>query len=257
MSDISIKSDFEIGLMRESGRRLALVMEKIIDAIHPNVSTWEIDKLAEKMIFELDGEPSFKGYGDGENSFPATICASINEEIVHGIPTKSRILKDGDIFKIDIGMKYKGWHSDMARTVAVGEVDKNTQKIIKVVRSAFYKGVSVIKEGKTLDNYSKAVQKFVEKEGFSVVRNLVGHGIGRELHENPQIPNYFDKKKNKFKLKRGMTFALEPMINAGKHETILSNDGWTFKTADNSLSAHWENTVAITKNGVEILTEIE
>ena len=244
------KTKEEIILMRESGKRLAVIMRELEKIVRPGISTWEIDKFAEKMILEKDGVPTFKGY----SGFPSTICASLNEEIVHGIPSRKKILKNGDIFKIDIGMIYKGWHSDMARTFPVGNVSKEADLIIKTVKKTFYQGISAIKTGKKLNAYSKAAQKFAEKRGFSVVRNLVGHGIGKELHEDPQIPNYFDKKSCNFKLKKGMTFALEPMINAGTYETVLADDGWTFKTADNFLSAHWENTVVITNNGVEILT---
>ncbi len=249
-----IKTAEEIRLMRESGRKLASVMLELEKMVYPGISTGEIDERAEKMILQMGGMPSFKGYGDSKDPFPATICASLNDEIVHGIPSQKIKLQEGDIFKIDIGMKYKGWHSDMARTFAVGEISEESKKIIETVRKVFYQGVSAMKVGKKLNRYSKATQKFAEKSGFSVVRNLVGHGIGRELHEYPQIPNYFDRKSCNFKLEAGMTFALEPMINAGSHETKLGDDGWVFETVDNSLSAHWENTVLVTDKGIEILT---
>lgn len=254
---INIKTDKEIAAMREGGKILAFIMDELEKNILPGISTFEIDKVAEKLILENDGIPSFKGYGGGKHPFPATICASLNNEIVHGIPQKEVVLKEGDIFKIDIGMKFKGLHTDMARSFAVGKIDKDKQKIIDVVRECFYEGVGAIKAGKKLNRYSKAVQKYVEKNGFSVVRNLVGHGIGKKLHEFPQIPNYYERGVGKFKLEPGMTFALEPMINAGDYETRLGKDGWVFETRDGSLSAHWENTVLITKEGVEILTETE
>ncbi|MGW8185380.1 MAG: type I methionyl aminopeptidase [Candidatus Moraniibacteriota bacterium] len=254
---INIKTVEEIEVMREGGRRLALVMNELEKNVLSGKSTWEIDELAEKLILEAKGIPSFKGYGGGKKPFPATICASINNEIVHGIPNKDVILRSGDIFKIDIGMKYKGMHSDMARTFAVGKIDKEKQRIIDVVRESFYKGVEELRVGKKLNRYCKAVQKYVEKNGFSVVRNLVGHGIGKKLHEFPQIPNYYERGVCKFKLEPGMTFALEPMINAGDFETKLGKDGWVFETRDGSLSAHWENTVLVTKDGIEILTETE
>lgn len=254
---INIKTDQEIEIMREGGKRLAFIMDELEKNILPGINTQKIDKLAEKLILKAEGHPSFKGYGGGKKPFPATICASINNEIVHGIPKKEVILRDGDIFKVDIGMKYNGLHSDMARTFAVGKIDKEKQKIIDVVRESFYQGVNAIKLGKKLNRYSKAVQKYVEKNGFSVVRNLVGHGIGKKLHEFPQVPNYYERGVCKFKLEPGMTFALEPMINAGDHETKLGKDGWVFETRDGSLSAHWENTILITKDGVEILTETE
>ncbi|MDX9914072.1 MAG: type I methionyl aminopeptidase [Candidatus Moranbacteria bacterium] len=254
---INIKTEEEIEAMREGGRRLALIMNELEKNVLPGVSTWEIDEMAEKLILEAEGIPSFKGYGGGKKPFPATICASINNEIVHGIPNKEVILRGGDIFKIDIGMKYKGMHSDMARTFAVGKIDKEKQRIIDVVRECFYKGVEELRVGKKLNRYCKAVQKYVEKNDFSVVRNLVGHGIGKKLHEFPQIPNYYERGACKFKLEPGMTFALEPMINAGDFETKLGKDGWVFETRDGSLSAHWENTVLVTKEGIEILTETE
>jgi len=254
---INIKTEEEIRAMREGGKKLALIMEELEKNVLPGVSTQEMDAMAEKLILEAGGTPSFKGYGGGKKPFPASICASINNEVVHGIPSKDVILKDGDIFKIDIGMKYKGLHSDMARTIAVGKVDKDSQLIIDIVKESFYQGVGAMKVGKKLNRYSKAVQKFVEKSGFSVVESLVGHGIGKKLHEYPQIPNYYERGSCKFKLEPGMTFALEPMINIGEHEVKLGKDGWVFETVDGSLSAHWENTVLVTKEGIEILTETE
>jgi len=254
---INIKTEEEIGAMREGGKRLALIMNELEKKVLPGKSTWEIDALAEELILKSEGVPSFKGYGGGKKPFPASICASINKEIVHGIPSKEVILKDGDIFKVDIGMKYRGMHTDMARTFAVGKIDKEKQKIIDVVRESFYQGVGELKAGRKLNRYCKAVQKYVEKNGFSVVRNLVGHGIGKKLHEFPQVPNYYERGFCKFKLEPGMSFALEPMINAGSFETKLGSDGWVFETRDGSLSAHWENTILITKEGIEILTETE
>jgi methionyl aminopeptidase len=176
---------------------------------------------------------------------------------VHGIPSKEVVLRNGDIFKVDIGMQYKGMHTDMARTFAVGTISKDKQKIIDVVRKSFYQGVESLEVGKKLNRYSKAVQKYVEKNGFTVVRNLVGHGIGKKLHEYPQIPNYYERGVGKFKLEAGMTFALEPMINAGDYKTKLGKDGWVFETQDGSLSAHWENTILVAPEGIEVLTETE
>ncbi|MDD3497960.1 MAG: type I methionyl aminopeptidase [Candidatus Moranbacteria bacterium] len=257
MSDkVSIKTDEEIEAMREGGKRLAGIMNKLEDAAIPGVSTWELDQTAEKLIAEAGGIPSFKGYGEsGGKSFPAAICASLNAEIVHGIPREDRRLKEGDIFKIDIGMEYRGLHTDMARTFPVGKVSPEKQKITDIVREAFYEGVKAMAVGKRLNLYSKAVQKYAVKNDFSVVRGLVGHGIGRELHEYPQIPNYFDRKSCRFRLRPGMTFALEPMINAGTYEIKLAEDGWTFVTKDGKISAHWENTVLVLEDGIEILTE--
>lgn len=254
--EVSIKSDQEIDSMREGGKKLASIMGELEKNVKPEISTWGLDQIAENLILKAGGTPSFKGYGGSSGKpFPGTICSSINNEIVHGIPRKSVKLKEGDIVKIDIGMKYKGFHSDMARTFAVGKISKDKQRIIDIVRGSFYEGVSAMKPGKKLNKYSKAVQKYVEKNNFSVIRGLVGHGIGKNLHEYPQIPNYYDKKSCNFELESGMTFALEPMINEGTYEIDLAGDGWTFETTDGKLSAHWENTVAVTESGIEILTE--
>lgn len=254
---ISIKSQKEIKIMREGGKILAGIMEKIAKEIAPGKNTLELDKLAEELVFASGGTPSFKGYGGAAGrGFPAAICASINSEVVHGIPAKNKILKDGDIFKVDIGMKYKGLHTDMARTFAVGKISAESKKLIKITEQSFWEGVKKIGPGKKLSGYSKAVQKYAETNGFSIVRNLVGHGIGKNLHENPQIPNYFYKKYSDVKLAQGMALALEPMVNAGGFETVLGHDGWVFKTKDGSLSAHYENTILITEKGVEVLTII-
>jgi methionyl aminopeptidase len=252
---VTIKTPAEIRSMREGGKKLAAIMDELIKIARPGISTLEIDKLAEKLVFDNGGKPSFKGYGgDTERGFPATICASINSEVVHGIPSEKIILQDGDVFKIDIGMEYEGFHTDMARTITIGNVGKQASKLMEVTEKAFWAGIKKLKAGKYLSEYSKEVQKYVEGEGFSVVRNLVGHGIGREVHEDPQIPNYYNKKYQEVKLQTGMTLALEPMVNAGGFETVLGHDGWVFKTKDGSMSAHYENTVLITNNGVEVLT---
>jgi methionyl aminopeptidase len=254
---INIKTEKEISAMREGGKRLAFIMNELEKNVLSGISTEKIDKIAEKLILKFEGIPSFKGYGGEKKPFPAVICASINNEIVHGIPKKETILKDGDVFKVDIGMKYQGLHTDMARTFAVGKIDTDKQKIIEIVKESFYQGVQAIGVGKKLNCYGKAVQKYVEKNGFSVVRDLVGHGIGKKLHEFPQVPNYYERGICKFKLEEGMTFALEPMINTGSCEIKLGSDGWVYETRDGSLSAHWENTILITKSGIEILTETE
>ncbi len=253
-----IKSQKEIDLMRASGQRLAQVMNELEKKVVAGVSTEEIDEEAEKLIYSLGGIPAFKGYGGPNNPFPNTICASINDEVVHGIPSAQKILKQGDILKIDIGMIYNDHYSDMARTFPVGKINSAAEKIIKTVRESFYQGLSKIKSGAWLSDYSKAVQNYVERQGFSVVRNLTGHGIGRHLHEEPSIYNFYDKNNYQdLRLKEGMTLALEPMINAGRYETILGNDGWAFLTIDGKLSAHWENTILVTRKGSEILTEFK
>ncbi|MFA6973896.1 MAG: type I methionyl aminopeptidase [Parcubacteria group bacterium] len=252
---ISIKSQQEITAMREGGRILAGIMQKIGEAVAPGRNTWELNKLAEELIFQHGGVPSFKGYGaETGNPFPAAICASLNSEVVHGIPEKNKILKDGDVFKVDIGMQYQGLHTDMARSYAVGECSEQARKLIEVTEQAFWEGIKKMGPKKMLSDYSKTAQAVVEKNGFSVVRNLVGHGVGRELHEDPQIPNYYNKKFQDIELAPGMVLALEPMVNAGGFETVVGKDGWGFHSKDGSLTAHYENTILITEKGVEVLT---
>jgi methionyl aminopeptidase len=222
----------------------------------PGKNTWEIDAEAEKLILQAGGSPIFKGYGkESGNPFPATICASINEEIVHGIPSKSRILRAGDIFKIDIGMKYQDMITDMARTFAVGKISPEAQKIIDVTRECLNVGIEKIQAGRNLSEYSLTVQNYVEAQGFSVVRDLVGHGVGKSLHEDPHIPNCRSNEKDVI-LQAGMTLALEPMINAGTYKIKLKKDKWTYATVDGNLSAHFEDTVVVTEKGAEILTRI-
>jgi len=251
---ISIKTEKEIEVMRRAGKMLAEIMDALKREIRPGVDTMQLDKLAEELVFDCGGKPAFKGYGEKYNPFPATLCISVNEEVVHGIPNEQVVLMEGDILKIDVGLEYDGFFVDMARTFAVGEISTEAKKLIEVAEESFWKGVKKIKNGAMLSEYSKAVQQHVEKNGFSVVRNLVGHGVGKQLHEAPQIPNYFEPRWRDVALKTGMTLALEPMINAGGHETVLAEDGWAFMTEDGSLSAHYENTVLVTDKGVEILT---
>jgi methionyl aminopeptidase len=215
----------------------------------------QLDKLAEELVFERGAKAAFKGYGGGRNPFPSTICASVNNEIVHGIPDANKVLNEGDILKIDIGIEIDGYFSDMARTFAIGQISPEAQKLIKVTEESFWKGIKNLKEGAKLSAYSKKVQKVVEDAGFSVVKNLVGHGIGRSLHETPQVLNYFEKTFRDHILSAGMTLALEPMVNEGDYRTVLGKDGWVFSTLDGKLSAHYENTVLITKKGVEVLTK--
>lgn len=252
---VRINSKRDIEKIREGAMILAEIMDRLEEVAVPGKNTWEIDALAEKLILEHGGIPAFKGYGaDSGNPFPATICASINSEVVHGIPSKKIILKEGDLFKIDLGMKYKSFFTDMARTFAVGKISPEAQKLLDVTAQSFWEGIKKMGEGKMMSGYSKAVQEYVESHGFSVVRNLVGHGVGKKLHEDPQIPNYFSRNYSDLRLKAGMVLALEPMINAGSCETKIGADGWTFVTIDGALSAHYENTVLITKDGVEVLT---
>lgn len=246
---IIIKSQKEIGLMREGGKLLAGVMEEVGKAIAPGKSTHEINELARRLIFDNGGNPIFEGY----EGYPAAICISLNDEVVHGIPSKRRIIKEGDLVKVDMGMKYRGMITDMARTFPAGKISKKAQKLLDATRDCLDEGIGMLAPGGRLSLYSEAVEKCVKARGFSVVRDLVGHGVGRELHEDPQILNYTSRIKDTI-IQEGMTLALEPMINEGTWEVEMLADGWTFATADGKLSAHFEDTVAITKDGVEILT---
>lgn len=252
---VSIKSSQEIEKMRESGKKLSMVMDEIKKSIEIGISTLALDKIAEEKILKLGGIPAFKNFGsESGNPYPATICASLNDEIVHGIPAENIVLKEGDILKIDIGMKYEGMFSDMARTFAVGKISKMAKKLKETAEKSFWEGISKIKDGAMLSDYSKTVQKYVESNGFSVVRDLVGHGIGKELHEDPQIPNYYNENYYDLKLRSGMVLALEPMVNEGSWQSVIGKDDWVFKTKDGKLSAHYENTVLITDDGVEVIT---
>ncbi len=250
---ITIKSQKEIEVMRIGGNRLAGIMEEIGKSITPGINTYEIDKLARKLVFDNGGIPIFEGYGGPENPYPGAVCTSINSEIVHGIPSKKRIIREGDLVKIDIGMKYEGLITDMARTFPAGRISPEAHKLMKVTWESLDIGIGKIKAGAKLSDYSIAVDSYVRSFGFSTVKELVGHGVGKELHEDPQIPNYRTKAKEVI-LKEGMTLALEPMINEGAHDIVLANDGWTFVAKDGKLSCHFEDTVLVTKGGAEILT---
>lgn len=246
---ISIKSEKEIELMRESGRILATVLKELESHVLPGVSTLEIDKKCSDIIKSYNCIPSFLNY----NGFPASICISINSEVVHGIPSKSRIFRDGDIVSLDCGVIYKGFHSDAARTLAVGDITEDARKLIEVTKQSFYEGIRYAKAGNHLHEISTAIQEYVEANGFSVVRDLVGHGIGRNLHEEPQIPNFSQKRRGPV-LEAGMTLAIEPMVNAGRYDVYWEDDDWTVVAEDGSLSAHYENTILITNAEPEILT---
>ncbi|WP_084757979.1 type I methionyl aminopeptidase [Defluviitalea phaphyphila] len=245
---ITIKSENEIKKIRKAGLILAKTHELLAQTLKPGISTIELDQIAEEFIRSQGAAPSFKGlYG-----FPASICTSINEEVVHGIPSKKVKLKEGDIISIDIGVYLDGFHSDGAKTYAVGEIPRETKKLIDVTRESFYKGLQYAKAGNHLYEISTAIQQYVEANGFSVVRDLVGHGVGKKLHEDPQIPNYKLPGRGP-KLQKGMVLAIEPMVNMGTYEVrILSNN--TVVTRDGSLSAHYEHTIAITDGEPEILT---
>jgi len=250
---IIIKSEKEIGIMRQGGHLLAEVMDLVGEFIVPGKSTHEVNELARKLIFDRGGFPVFEGQGEPDNPFPGAICISLNNEIVHGIPRKDRIIKEGDLVKIDVGMEYGGLITDMARTFGVGNISADAEKLVNATRECLDEGINMIFPGGKLSRYSEAVEKYVRARGFSVVRDLVGHGVGHELHEDPQILNYRARIKDTV-IEEGMTLALEPMINAGTYAIKILPDGWTFATRDGKLSAHFEDTIAVTKKGVEILT---
>jgi len=246
---VTIKSAREIELMREAGRLLAEVHDELSLFIKPGISTKDIDKLGEKLIRDRGCIPNFLNY----NGYPASICVSVNDEVVHGIPNKHRILQDGDIVSLDAGLIYKGYHSDAARTHAVGTISESAQQLIDVTRQSFFEGIKYDKAGNRLHDISNAIAAYAESFGYGVVRDLVGHGIGTALHEDPQIPN-FKQLRRGMKLMPGMTLAIEPMINAGTWEVCWLDDDWTVVSEDGSLSAHYENTVLITDGEPEILT---
>ena len=246
---VTIKSAREIELMREAGRLLAEVHDELAAFVKPGISTKDIDKLGEKLIRDRGCIPNYLNY----NGYPASICVSVNDEVVHGIPNKHRILQDGDIVSLDAGLIYKGYHSDAARTHAVGTISKEAQQLIDVTRQSFFEGIKYAKAGNRLHDISNAIAAYAESFGYGVVRDLVGHGIGTALHEDPQIPN-FKQLRRGMKLMPGMTLAIEPMINAGTWEVCWLDDDWTVVSEDGSLSAHYENTVLITDGEPEILT---
>jgi len=235
--------------MREAGKILAQVHDELEQFIRPGISTKDIDKKGEELIRSFGCIPSFLNY----NGYPASICVSINEEVVHGIPTPKRILKEGDIVSLDAGVIYNGYHSDAARTHAVGEISDEARKLIDVTKNSFFEGMKYAKEGNHLYDISKAIQDYAESFGYGVVRKLVGHGIGKNLHEEPQVPN-FKMQGRGIRLQAGMTLAVEPMINIGTYDVKFLRDKWTAVTTDGSLSAHYENTIVITKGEPEILS---
>lgn len=252
---IPIKNKKEIEIMRQAGQILSGVMKKIVPHVCRGVSTLELDQLAEKLIYQAGAEPGFKGYGEKKEPYPATLCTSINEEVVHTIPQKDKVLKDGDIIGLDCGVKHKGYYSDMAITVVVGKIPYKTQELIKTTKGALEVAIKNIKEGVYLGDISHLIQSFIEKKGFSVVRQLSGHGIGKELHEKPTILNYGKKGTGPI-LKSGMILAFEPMVNIGDWPIKTLKDGWTIVTKDGSLSAHFEHTILVTKKGAEVLTKM-
>lgn len=246
---VTIKSQREIDLMRESCKLLAKVHEELGQAIEPGVSTLFIDQLAEKLIRGCGCVPNFLNY----NGFPASVCVSVNDEVVHGIPRADRILQEGDIVSLDCGLIYKGYHSDAARTYGVGRISPEASKLIEETKNSFFEGIKHAKEGNHLFDISNAIDDYISKFGYGIVQDLVGHGIGTALHEDPQIPNFRQRRRG-FKLKAGMTFAIEPMINMGCADVEWLDDDWTVVTEDGSISAHYENTILITGGEPEILT---
>jgi len=250
---VIIKTEKEITAMRKGGKILSEIMDEIGRAILPRVNTEELDKLAERLVFRNGGTPAFKGQGEKSKPYPATICASLNNEIVHSLPSPKKIIKEGDLVKIDIGMKREGMITDMARTFEVGAVSAEAHKLSETTKECLREGIKKIKAGAKLSEYSSAVESYIKSRGFSVVRELIGHGVGRELHEDPQIPNYSWGARD-VTLKEGMTLALEPMVNVGTYKIKLLEDDWTYATEDGKLSAHFEDTVLVKKGGCEIFT---
>ena len=249
---ITIKNEHEIALMRESGRLLALVHEEMCKELKEGMTTKDIDRICETIIRDFGCIPNFLNY----QGFPASVCVSINDEVVHGIPSKKRYIQNGDIVSLDAGLIYKGYHSDAARTHGVGEISPEAQRIIDVTRQSFFEGIKFAKPGNHLVDIARGVQTYAESNGYSVVRDLTGHGIGTHLHEEPEIPNFRQWRRG-LKLKAGMTLAVEPMINAGSPDVEWMDDEWTVVTYDGSLSAHYENTILITEGRPEILTLTE
>lgn len=248
---ISIKTDEEIDLMRQSGHLLAKVHEELHAALRPGISTLELDEIGERTIRALGGIPNCKDY----EGFPASVCISVNNEVVHGIPSSERILQEGDIVSFDTGLIYKGYHSDAARTWGVGKISDEAQKLIDVTRESFFEGIKKAKAGNRLHDISAAIDKYIRPHGYGIVRELTGHGIGTSLHEDPMVPNY-RKLTRGVKIQKGMTICVEPMITMGSRKIGWLEDDWTVVTLDGSLAAHYENTIAITDGEPEILTVI-
>ena len=248
---VVLKSSNEIDKMRRAGRVVREVLELVRGLVKPGATTLDLEKAAEAKIAELGAKPAFKGY----HGFPCVLCTSVNSEVIHGIPSPRRVLKEGDIVSVDCGAVVDGYYGDAAITVPVGEkIDAKTARLVKVTEASLYAAIAAVKPGATLGDVGFAVQNVVEAEGFSVVRDFVGHGIGVHMHEDPQVPNFGVAGKG-MKLRAGMVIAIEPMVNAGKHDVVVLGDGWTAVTADGSMSAHFEHTVAVTATGARVLTE--
>ena len=248
---IKIKSEREIALLKEAGRIVALCHEEMKKHVKPGVSTWELNEICEKLILEHGAIPSFKGYG----GFPASVCASVNEVVVHGIPSKKQILRNGDIIAIDIGACYKGYHGDSAWSYRVGSISQNDELLLKVTHDALFAGLAAVKEGAHLGDVEAAIGEYIKPYGFGIVEEFTGHGVGRDLHEDPAIFNFGVPGTGPI-LKEGMVLAIEPMVNAGTKNVRILPDRWTTVTKDKSKSAHYEHTIVVRKDGYEILTTL-
>jgi len=248
---VTIKSSREIEIMREAGRIVGLAHQEVAKHIKPGITTYELDQIVEKVILDHHATPSFKNY----NGFPSAACISVNEVVVHGIPSNHHVLKNGDIVSVDIGANYKGYHGDSAWTYACGEISDKAKRLLEATEKSLFEGLKQAASKKRLTDISHAIQTYAEGLGYSVVREFVGHGVGKQLHEDPQIPNYGLPGRG-ITLRSGMTLAVEPMINAGRKEVKVLPDGWTTITSDHSLSAHFEHTILITDTGYEILTKV-
>jgi len=254
---ITLKNSEEIAVMRQASRIVAEVLAEVAAAARPGVSTLELDRLAEELTLKKGARPAFKGYRPHDVEYRHSLCVSINEEIVHGIPKAGRKLKPGDIVGLDFGVVYKGYYGDAARTVAIGKVSPQAERLMRVTRDALYAAIEQARVGNRISDIGRAVQRLAEDAGFSVVTDFAGHGIGRKLHEDPQVPNYFRAGMPNPRLQEGMVLAIEPMVNEGTAELEIMDDGWTAVTADRKLSAHFEHSIAITAAGPEILSELD
>jgi methionyl aminopeptidase len=251
---IFLKSEEEIERIKAASQVVVEVLERLKEEAKPGVSTWDLDRIAEEATLKRGAIPAFKGYRD----YPASVCFAINHEVVHGIPSKKKVLREGDILSLDFGVCLNGFYGDAAITIPVGKVSPLAERLINVTRNSLYKGIERARPSNRLFDISHAIQSYVEEEGFSIVRTFVGHGIGRNLHEDPQVPNFVPENGNwgkGIRLKPGMVIAIEPMVNVGRPDVRILSDGWTAVTVDGNLSAHFEHTVAITENGPVILTE--
>ncbi len=249
---IIIKSKEELAIMRQAGRITAEILALLASKVKPGVTTLDLDRIAREQIEKRGVKSSFLNY----QGFPATLCAAVNEEVVHGIPDRKHVLREGDIIGIDFGAIYKGYHGDAAVTVPVGQISAAARRLVQVTREALDKGIEAAKAGRYVGDISSAIQNYVESRGYNVVRQFVGHGVGRAMHEEPQVPNFGNSSRGP-RLRPGMTLAIEPMVNIGGSECVVLHDKWTVVTADRSLSAHFEHTIAITENGPEVLTRLE